>query len=119
MLLYYKDGMSSCGRSSTALSVTLSFSDYTWCNFLVFLCQLSDQWKNMSKALTSAGHSLVAVQDNLIDVVWTDRPERSSTQLRTLGLEYTGQCRIHLSHTLTLHVWQFWHKEDSASNEQF
>lgn len=73
----------------------------------------------MSKALTSAGHSLVAVQDNLIDVVWTDRPERSSTQLRTLGLEYTGQCRIHLSHTLTLPVWQFWHKEDSASNEQF
>ncbi|PWA14938.1 hypothetical protein CCH79_00014248 [Gambusia affinis] len=51
---------------------------------------ISNQWKNMSKALTSAGHSLVAVQDNLIDVVWTDRPERPSTQLRTLGLEYTG-----------------------------
>lgn len=46
----------------------------------------------MSAALTSAGHSLVAVQDNLIDVVWPDRPERPSTQLRTLGLEYTGQC---------------------------
>lgn len=46
----------------------------------------------MSKALTSAGHSLVAVQDNLIDAVWTDRPKRPSTQLRTLGLEYTGQC---------------------------
>uniref|UniRef100_A0A4W6DF69 Xaa-Pro aminopeptidase 1 n=1 Tax=Lates calcarifer TaxID=8187 RepID=A0A4W6DF69_LATCA len=50
----------------------------------------ADQWKNMSKALISAGHSLVAVQDNLIDAVWTDRPERPSTQLRTLGLEYTG-----------------------------
>nr|XP_019940027.1 PREDICTED: xaa-Pro aminopeptidase 1 isoform X1 [Paralichthys olivaceus] len=50
----------------------------------------ADQWKNMSKALTSAGHSLVAVQDNLIDAVWTDRPKRPSTQLRTLGLEYTG-----------------------------
>uniref|UniRef100_A0A674PLV7 Xaa-Pro aminopeptidase 1 n=1 Tax=Takifugu rubripes TaxID=31033 RepID=A0A674PLV7_TAKRU len=50
----------------------------------------ADQWKNMSKALTGAGHSLVAMQDNLIDVVWTDRPERPSTQLRTLGLEYTG-----------------------------
>uniref|UniRef100_A0A3Q3BMN5 X-prolyl aminopeptidase (aminopeptidase P) 1, soluble n=1 Tax=Kryptolebias marmoratus TaxID=37003 RepID=A0A3Q3BMN5_KRYMA len=50
----------------------------------------ADQWKNMSKALTSAGHSLVAVQDNLIDAVWTDRPERPSTQLRTLGLDYTG-----------------------------
>lgn len=53
---------------------------------------LSDQWKNMSKALNSAGHSLVAVQDNLIDVVWPDRPERPSTQLHALGLEYTGQC---------------------------
>lgn len=50
----------------------------------------ADQWKNMSKALTSAGHSLVAVQENLIDVIWTDRPERPSTQLRTLGREYTG-----------------------------
>lgn len=67
-----------------------------------FSCLLvSDQWKNMSKALASAGHSLVAVQDNLIDVVWTDRPERSSTQLRTLAPEYTGQCAIDASHTIT------------------
>ncbi|KAF0037645.1 hypothetical protein F2P81_010519 [Scophthalmus maximus] len=49
-----------------------------------------DQWKNMSKALSSAGHSLVVVQDNLIDAVWTDRPKRPSTRLRTLGLDYTG-----------------------------
>merc|ERR1712168_208501 len=45
---------------------------------------------NMSKALSSAGHSLVTMQDNLIDVVWEDRPARPSTQLITLGLEYTG-----------------------------
>ncbi|CAL9700505.1 unnamed protein product [Knipowitschia caucasica] len=50
----------------------------------------ADQWKHMSTALTSAGHSLVAVQENMIDVIWSDRPERPSTQLRTLGLEYTG-----------------------------
>lgn len=59
--------------------------------FIFFPRRPADQWKNMSKALTGAGHSLVAVQDNLIDVVWTDRPERPSTQLRTLGLEYTGE----------------------------
>lgn len=47
----------------------------------------------MSKALSRAGHSLVAVQDNLIDAVWPDRPERRSRELRALGLEYTGQCR--------------------------
>lgn len=58
---------------------------------IIFLRLVSDQWKNMSKALMSAGHSLVAVQDNLIDAIWTDRPERPSTQLRALGLEYTGQ----------------------------
>lgn len=56
---------------------------------------LSDQWKNMSKALIGAGHALVAVQDNLIDAIWMDRPERPSTQLRTLGLDYTGQCWHH------------------------
>lgn len=51
----------------------------------------------MSRELTSAGHSLVAVQDNLIDAVWMDRPERPSTQLRTLGLEYTGTCKAPLT----------------------
>uniref|UniRef100_A0A669EY59 X-prolyl aminopeptidase (aminopeptidase P) 1, soluble n=1 Tax=Oreochromis niloticus TaxID=8128 RepID=A0A669EY59_ORENI len=63
----------------------------------------ADQWKNMFKALSSAGHSLVAVQDNLIDAVWPDRPERPSTQLRSLGLDYTGYanklyCTMHLKH---------------------
>ncbi|XP_067252480.1 xaa-Pro aminopeptidase 1 isoform X2 [Chanodichthys erythropterus] len=50
----------------------------------------ADQWKNMSKALSSAGHSLVAVQDNLIDAIWEDRPPRPSTKLMALGLKYTG-----------------------------
>uniref|UniRef100_A0A671QIV0 Xaa-Pro aminopeptidase 1 n=1 Tax=Sinocyclocheilus anshuiensis TaxID=1608454 RepID=A0A671QIV0_9TELE len=50
----------------------------------------ADQWKNMSKALSSAGHSLVAVQDNLIDTIWEDRPAPPSTKLITLGLKYTG-----------------------------
>lgn len=58
--------------------------------FSIFFLVL-DQWKNMSKALTGAGHSLVPVQDNLIDAIWTDRPERPSTQLRPLGLDFTGQ----------------------------
>uniref|UniRef100_A0AAR2LWH2 X-prolyl aminopeptidase (aminopeptidase P) 1, soluble n=1 Tax=Pygocentrus nattereri TaxID=42514 RepID=A0AAR2LWH2_PYGNA len=50
----------------------------------------ADQWKAMAKALSGAGHSLVAVQDNLIDAVWEDRPVRPSTQLSALGLKYTG-----------------------------
>lgn len=59
----------------------------------------------MSKALNGAGHSLVAVQQNMIDAVWPDRPERPSTQLRTLGLEYTGQYNTGL--TLLLHLKLF------------
>ncbi|XP_033883216.3 xaa-Pro aminopeptidase 1-like [Acipenser ruthenus] len=50
----------------------------------------ADQWKTMSKALTSAGHSLVAVQENLIDLFWTDRSARPSSPLIVLGLNYTG-----------------------------
>nr|AAH51606.1 X-prolyl aminopeptidase (aminopeptidase P) 1, soluble [Danio rerio] len=50
----------------------------------------ADQWKNMSKALSGAGHSLVAVQDNLIDAIWEDRPSRPSTKLTALALKYTG-----------------------------
>uniref|UniRef100_A0A672TAV9 X-prolyl aminopeptidase (aminopeptidase P) 1, soluble n=1 Tax=Sinocyclocheilus grahami TaxID=75366 RepID=A0A672TAV9_SINGR len=51
----------------------------------------ADQWKNMSKALSNAGHSLVVVQDNLIDAIWEDRPPRPSTKLIALGLKYAGQ----------------------------
>lgn len=62
----------------------------------------------MSKALSGAGHSLVAVQDNLIDAVWTDRPERPSTQLRALGQDYTGKSKAGLaSLLLQVHVFVF------------
>ncbi|XP_072280200.1 xaa-Pro aminopeptidase 1 isoform X2 [Pyxicephalus adspersus] len=50
----------------------------------------TDQWKSMSMALKNAGHLLVAVQENLIDAIWTDRPARPCQPLITLGLNYTG-----------------------------
>ncbi|KAJ6669047.1 hypothetical protein lerEdw1_007856 [Lerista edwardsae] len=50
----------------------------------------ADQWKRMSKVLKSAGHALVPVHDNLIDVIWADRPPRPCKPLMTLGLSYTG-----------------------------
>ncbi|XP_073452013.1 xaa-Pro aminopeptidase 1 isoform X2 [Aquarana catesbeiana] len=50
----------------------------------------TDQWKSMSMALKNAGHLLVPVQENLIDAIWTDRPERPCQPLITLGLNYTG-----------------------------
>lgn len=48
----------------------------------------------MSKALSVAGHSLVSVQENLIDAIWQDRPSRPSTALVTLGLAFTGECPL-------------------------
>ncbi|NXJ63748.1 XPP1 aminopeptidase, partial [Rostratula benghalensis] len=50
----------------------------------------ADQWKRMSKALRSAGHDLVPVQENLIDTIWTDCPQRPCKPLITLDLSYTG-----------------------------
>ncbi|XP_075071823.1 xaa-Pro aminopeptidase 1 isoform X2 [Mixophyes fleayi] len=50
----------------------------------------TDQWKSLSLALKNAGHLLVAVQDNLIDAIWTNRPQRPCQPLITLGLNYTG-----------------------------
>uniref|UniRef100_A0A8C5R3B9 X-prolyl aminopeptidase 1 n=1 Tax=Leptobrachium leishanense TaxID=445787 RepID=A0A8C5R3B9_9ANUR len=50
----------------------------------------SDQWKSMTLALKNAGHSLVPVQENLIDAIWADRPPRPCQPLITLGLKYTG-----------------------------
>lgn len=51
----------------------------------------SDYWKKMAKVLRSAGHHLVPVKENLVDKIWTDRPERPCKPLLTLGLDYTGQ----------------------------
>ncbi|XP_009641762.1 xaa-Pro aminopeptidase 1 isoform X1 [Egretta garzetta] len=50
----------------------------------------ADQWKRMSKALRSAGHDLVPVKENLIDIIWTDCPQRPCKPLMTLDLSYTG-----------------------------
>uniref|UniRef100_A0A8C9GD16 X-prolyl aminopeptidase 1 n=1 Tax=Pavo cristatus TaxID=9049 RepID=A0A8C9GD16_PAVCR len=49
----------------------------------------ADQWKRMSKVLRSAGHDLVPVKENLIDAIWTDRPQRPCKPLIVLDLSYT------------------------------
>lgn len=55
------------------------------------VCFPSDYWKKMAKVLRSAGHHLIPVKENLVDKIWTDRPERPCKPLLTLGLDYTGQ----------------------------
>uniref|UniRef100_A0A8C0T330 X-prolyl aminopeptidase 1 n=1 Tax=Canis lupus familiaris TaxID=9615 RepID=A0A8C0T330_CANLF len=50
----------------------------------------TDYWKKMAKVLRSAGHHLIPVKENLVDKIWTDRPERPCKPLLALGLDYTG-----------------------------
>uniref|UniRef100_UPI00398EF0B4 xaa-Pro aminopeptidase 1 isoform X1 n=2 Tax=Pristiophorus japonicus TaxID=55135 RepID=UPI00398EF0B4 len=50
----------------------------------------ADQWKNLSKALRGAGHSLVPVKENLVDLVWKDQPSRPCKPLMVMDLSYTG-----------------------------
>lgn len=59
--------------------------------WLGHLCFFPDYWKKMAKVLRGAGHHLVPVKENLVDKIWTDRPERPCKPLLTLGLGYTGQ----------------------------
>uniref|UniRef100_A0A4W3K521 Xaa-Pro aminopeptidase 1 n=1 Tax=Callorhinchus milii TaxID=7868 RepID=A0A4W3K521_CALMI len=50
----------------------------------------ADQWKILSKALKSVGHSLVPSKENLVDAVWKDRPDRPCNPLLVMELSYTG-----------------------------
>lgn len=74
------------------LAQTLRFAlGETSVHLWLAMCFSSDYWKKMAKVLRSAGHHLVPVKENLVDKIWTDRPERPCKPLLTLGLDYTGQ----------------------------
>ncbi|XP_038677780.1 xaa-Pro aminopeptidase 1 isoform X1 [Scyliorhinus canicula] len=50
----------------------------------------ADQWKILSKAMRSAGHTLVPVKENLVDLIWKDQPRRPCEPLLVMDLSYTG-----------------------------
>ncbi|KAI1305957.1 Xaa-Pro aminopeptidase 1 [Halotydeus destructor] len=50
-----------------------------------------DTWNKMSKELDECGHSLVAVDKNLVDLVWDDRPPPPSAPIVPLAIRYTGK----------------------------
>ncbi|KAF3844143.1 hypothetical protein F7725_016191 [Dissostichus mawsoni] len=66
--------------------------------FLQASQQMDNNWSLMKMGLKETPSQedwLISIlpensKDNLIDAVWTNRPERPSTQLRYLGLNYTG-----------------------------
>ncbi|XP_035674151.1 xaa-Pro aminopeptidase 1-like [Branchiostoma floridae] len=49
-----------------------------------------EEWKRLSSKLESSGHKLVAADQNLVDLVWDDRPEPPSNPLMVLSTKYTG-----------------------------
>lgn len=50
-----------------------------------------ETWTPLSKLLKSNGHSLVPVYQNLIDIVWEDKPAPPCTNLIILRTIYTGK----------------------------
>ncbi|XP_030841519.1 xaa-Pro aminopeptidase 1-like [Strongylocentrotus purpuratus] len=51
-----------------------------------------ESWKTFSSTLEGAGHSLVPIQSNLVDLVWdADRPLPPQAQVKVHSLHFTGQ----------------------------
>ncbi|KAF5269135.1 hypothetical protein FQR65_LT02435 [Abscondita terminalis] len=48
-------------------------------------------WQNLQQQLAAYGHKLVAVNDNLIDLIWTNRPPPSKNPIVPLELKYSGK----------------------------
>uniref|UniRef100_A0A0P4X235 Aminopeptidase P N-terminal domain-containing protein n=1 Tax=Scylla olivacea TaxID=85551 RepID=A0A0P4X235_SCYOL len=53
----------------------------------------ADVWRDLSRELQGGGHSIIAVPENLIDLIWTDRPPRPAECVVPLEEKYTG-CSI-------------------------
>lgn len=51
----------------------------------------SSGFSTLSSQLQSNGHTLVAIYDNLVDIIWTDRPEFDFADPFPLGIEFTGK----------------------------
>ncbi|GFS27148.1 XAA-PRO aminopeptidase 1, partial [Elysia marginata] len=49
-----------------------------------------EKWKPLSKELKSNGHELVGVNENLVDLLWSDRPDRPCSDLIILSEKETG-----------------------------
>ena len=55
-----------------------------------------EQWKTLSKLMSEAGHELVAVEQNLIDLVWADdRPARPTSPVTILEVGYPMLSKIY------------------------
>ncbi|XP_067012527.2 xaa-Pro aminopeptidase ApepP isoform X2 [Anabrus simplex] len=48
-------------------------------------------WKPMQTQLEDAGHHLVPVETNLVDLIWEDQPQRPVCAVNPLSVKYTGK----------------------------
>ncbi|KAG7154775.1 Xaa-Pro aminopeptidase 1-like 2 [Homarus americanus] len=54
----------------------------------------SEWWRDFARELQGGGHSIIPVPENLIDIIWNERPPRPAKSVVPLEVKYTG-----LSHT--------------------
>nr|XP_042909521.1 xaa-Pro aminopeptidase 1 isoform X2 [Parasteatoda tepidariorum] len=50
-----------------------------------------EDWIDLSSKLELSGHSLHAVSQNLVDLIWDDRPDPPSSIIEPMSLVYTGR----------------------------
>ncbi|ODN06449.1 Xaa-Pro aminopeptidase 1 [Orchesella cincta] len=51
----------------------------------------NDEWDKLAKALHENGNRLVAVKENLVDLIWQTRPSRPKKHVDELPLKYAGK----------------------------
>ncbi|KAK8751817.1 hypothetical protein OTU49_010436 [Cherax quadricarinatus] len=51
----------------------------------------SECWRDFARELQGGGHTIIPVPDNLIDLMWDDRPPRPAKPVVPLEIKYTGQ----------------------------
>ncbi|GJQ83847.1 hypothetical protein Trydic_g5704 [Trypoxylus dichotomus] len=50
-----------------------------------------NKWMPLKSELETAGHKLVPIEQNLIDIIWEDKPSVPCNPVKPLGLEFTGK----------------------------
>lgn len=50
----------------------------------------AESWRDLARELQENGHSLIPVPENLLDLIWNDRPPRPAKPIVPLEIKYTG-----------------------------
>ncbi|KAK3095170.1 hypothetical protein FSP39_011006 [Pinctada imbricata] len=85
-----KDGMPKTPSQSDWLSQEMPVGGCVGVDPHLISAGKSIAWDQIRKNLKNSGHHIVPVHDNLIDVVWDDRPPPPKSSLLILSLKYTG-----------------------------